>query len=264
MTGVDTMETMYMYIIGAVIAILVVVVLIWMIKKAIKMMLIVFFLIVIVVAGAGCYFYFGYYKDDGDTTAPELTVTDLEELLVDGNIVITFSEKMNEGSLAYNITPQVDGEWTYSAMDKTATFDPDADLMPETTYTIVVTGKDKAGNALKEGTVTATTAAASVIPDTTPPALVASSIGDLNVSANIVFNFTEAMKKETLTVNATSQDTSLVLNGTWTYDAATFSITFDPAEDLEVGKSYVFALTGKDMADNDLAAGTRFTATAAA
>ncbi len=250
------METYY--IIAGVIALLAVLIIIWMIKKAIKMMLIVFFLIVVLVVGAGCYFYFGYYTDDEDTTAPYLTETELEELLIDGNIVITFSEKMDGDNLAYNITPTVEGKWTYNAADKTSTFDPDADLMPETTYTITVTGKDEAGNALKGGTATVKTAATV---DTTPPALVASSVAALNVSANIDMNFTEAMDKDTIEVNATCQDTAMVLNGTWTYDPVAFSVTFDPTDNLTAGKTYVFALLGKDMAGNDLAAGTKFTAT---
>jgi len=263
MTGADTMETYY--IIAGVIAVLAILIIIWMIKKAIKMMLIVFFLIVVVVVGAGCYFYFGYYKDDEDTTAPNLTETELEELLIDGNIVITFSEDMDEGSLIYDISPTVIGKWTYDATGKTSTFDPDSDLMPETIYTITVTGKDEAGNALKEGTVTVKTAAAGVdgngTADTTPPALVTSSQTGVNVSVNISITFTEAMNKDTIKLNATCQDTAMVLNGTWTYDEVTFSITFDPSDVLEAGKTYVFALSGKDKAGNDLAAGTKFTAT---
>jgi len=97
--------------------------------------------------------------------------------------------------------------------------------------------------------------------DTTPPALITSSLTGLNVSVNININFTEAMDKDTIKVNATCQDTAMVLNGTWTYDAVAFGISFDPTDDLAAGKTYVFTLLGKDLAGNDLTTGTKFMAT---
>ena len=166
-TGVDTMETLY--IIAGAVALLVILVVFWMIKKAIKMMLLVLFLIVVVVVGAGCYFYFGYYKDDGDdnetvdTTAPGLITSSVVDLNVSANITIDFTEAMAKDTIKVNATCQdtamiLNGTWTYDAVAFAISFNPTDDLAAGKTYVFTLLGKDLAGNDLAVGTkFTATT-----------------------------------------------------------------------------------------------------------
>ena len=86
-------------------------------------------------------------------------------------IVITFSEPMNRASvqLAFSMTPAMNGQFYWSADNRTVTFIPERQLLSGTTYAVVVdrNAKDVAGNGMA-GSVTfqfSTVASASFLSD---------------------------------------------------------------------------------------------------
>jgi type II secretory pathway pseudopilin PulG len=79
------------------------------------------------------------------------------DVLWDANVTVTFSELMNESSVgsagAFTVTvggAPISGDISFSGLD--AIFDPDSDLLPDTTYTVtVITGvTDLNGNPLAQ------------------------------------------------------------------------------------------------------------------
>jgi len=88
----------------------------------------------------------------GDTTPPAAVstapATDAS-VPADASIIVTFSEPMNTRSVAITGQPQISfgvGQW--STDERTVTFKPEASLNSGTRYTVSVTGKDRAGNAM--------------------------------------------------------------------------------------------------------------------
>lgn len=88
----------------------------------------------------------------GDTTAPTVAATvPAAEATVpaDGVISITFSEPMTARSVVVTAQPPIAfGPAAWSADDRTVTFRPQTPLSPGTRYTVAVTGRDRAGNAM--------------------------------------------------------------------------------------------------------------------
>lgn len=88
----------------------------------------------------------------GDTTAPTVTaIVPSSESIVpaEAYISVTFSKPMNTRSIAITAQPQIAfGPAEWSADERTVSFKPQALLSLGTRYTIGVSGKDKAGNAL--------------------------------------------------------------------------------------------------------------------
>ncbi|WP_225753255.1 Ig-like domain-containing protein [Actinotalea sp. Marseille-Q4924] len=113
-----------------------------------------------------------------DSTAPAVTARSPQDgaaaVAVDEPVTATFSEPMNEASLAQAVTltgpsGAVPGTLTYDAGSRTATLTPGADLVGSTTYTAAVStsATDLAGNPLAAA-VSWTFTTATVV-DTTPP-----------------------------------------------------------------------------------------------
>ena len=107
-----------------------------------------------------------------DTTAPTVASSSPEHnarsVAINANVLVTFSEPMNPGSVQVSITPSVNlGGATWKSENTAVQFDPSADLAGDTEYTLSVTGKDVAGNTLSgSGTVKFRTA---TVKDTTAP-----------------------------------------------------------------------------------------------
>jgi len=83
--------------------------------------------------------------DDGDENVP-----------VGTNITVTFSEPMNTANTEFAFSlDSVVGTFSWSAGDTILTFDPDDDLLPETTYAAAITdaATDKTGNPLQDAPV---------------------------------------------------------------------------------------------------------------
>jgi methionine-rich copper-binding protein CopC len=88
-----------------------------------------------------------------DTNAPTIVSSSPENgnagAAINSNILVTFSEPMNPGSITVSLNPSVNlGAPTFKSDNAAIEFDPPADLSGNTDYTVNVTGKDVAGNAL--------------------------------------------------------------------------------------------------------------------
>ena len=88
-----------------------------------------------------------------DRTPPTVVATEPAvgaENVTDARISITFSEPMATNTVEIRSTPSLTwGTGTWSNGDRTVTFIP-SDLRPNTQYTITVTGRDRAGNAMTQ------------------------------------------------------------------------------------------------------------------
>jgi methionine-rich copper-binding protein CopC len=88
-----------------------------------------------------------------DTTAPTIASTSPDDgsngKAINSNILVTFSEAMNPGSVSVSINPSVNlGAASFKSANSAVEFNPPADLAGNTTYTVNVSGKDVAGNDL--------------------------------------------------------------------------------------------------------------------
>jgi methionine-rich copper-binding protein CopC len=88
-----------------------------------------------------------------DTTAPTIVSSSPDDgnsgVAINANILITFSEAMNPGSVAVSISPSVGlGAAAFKTGNNTVEFNPPSDLAGNTNYTVTVDGKDVAGNDL--------------------------------------------------------------------------------------------------------------------
>jgi methionine-rich copper-binding protein CopC len=196
---------------------------------------------------------------------------------IDANVTVTFSEPMDPATInttTITLTPTAGGSAvaaTVTYTGNTATLNPTADLLNNTSYTITVTTgvKDVAGNQLAaQSTSTFTT-----IPDTTAPTVTSTSPlnGAINVAkgANITITFSEAMDPTTIngtTIAVSGGDPVAPVVGQVTYDVATRTATFNPSSDLAPSKPYTVTVTGgalgvKDAAGNPMAVNAVFSFT---
>ena len=88
-----------------------------------------------------------------DTTAPTLASSTPDNnasgIAINSAILISFSEPMNPSSVTVSISPSLNlGAATFKSENAAVEFDPPADFSGDTTYTVNVSGKDVAGNAL--------------------------------------------------------------------------------------------------------------------
>jgi hypothetical protein len=215
-----------------------------------------------------------------DTTAPTLVTTGAFNgetgLPINRNSTATFSEAMDPATLvspATNFTvtcalpcvSPVAGVVTY--IGTTATFNPNAALLPSTTYTSTITtgAKDLAGNALIAGARpnpwSWTTGSAA---DTTKPTVISTSPAnaDIGICLNKSINatFSEAMTVATIspvtfTLQVKGPPLGSLLAGTVTYDVVSMVATFNPGLDLLPLTEYTATITtaSKDLAGNGLA-----------
>ena len=212
-----------------------------------------------------------------DTTAPTLISTGASNgatgLPINRDATATFSEAMDPATLASPATSftltcaapcvsPVAGVVTY--IGNTATFNPNSDLDPLTTYTVTITtgAKDLAGNALVSGLIpnpwSWTTGATA---DTTAPTVIITNPADLatNVPVDKKINatFSEDMNLVTMiTANFEVKET-VSLNdvlGTVAYDVQNDIATFLPQTNLTPDTDYTVTVTNgaKDLADNAL------------
>ncbi len=200
-----------------------------------------------------------------DTTPPLVSstvpVAGATNVPLNGNITATFSEVMNpltistaSFSLLAGTTP-VAGTVTYVGV--TATFDPNAALAGNTTYTARIrnTVKDLAGNNMVQDYVWSF--ATGTAPDTTRPAVLSTTPahGESQVALNssITATFSEAMNPATI-----STATFTLFNGASPVSGAVSYVgvvaTFDPTNDLNGDTTYTATITASaaDLAGNTL------------
>ena len=189
-------------------------------------------------------------------TAPRVTSTDPNDGAEDvglGKIVTAmFNEAMDASTVndntftLYDGATQITGTVSYS--NERASFEPNSDLEPETTYTATITtgAKNVAGVALEENKVwTFTTQDEDVV---TPSAPMVTSTNpeneDENVALNVVVTatFNEAMDPSTMNDNTfTLYDGNTQIDGSVTYNNEV--ISFEPDEDLEPETTYTATIT---------------------
>lgn len=88
-----------------------------------------------------------------DTTPPSvltsLPPSSATGVLADAQVSIGFSEPMSTGTVAVTLTPSTNlGTPSWSAGNTVVTFNPSAQLVLGTAYTVTVSGQDVAGNSL--------------------------------------------------------------------------------------------------------------------
>ncbi len=186
-------------------------------------------------------------------------------------LTATFSETMNAASLsaaAFVVRTTtggtaIAGAVTYSAATRTLSFTPAARLAGNTGYTASITtaARDSAGNAMAAARDFSFTTA--VTTDDTPPRVASSvpaaSAAAIDIATAISVRFTEAMNAATLTAGTITlrvANTTELLAGSLSYDAATTTLTFRPAAPLEYVTTYTVSVGGiaRDVAGNRLEA----------
>ena len=210
-----------------------------------------------------------------DTTPPTLQsrtpVIDATDVAVDTDVSATFSEAIDPATITASSvtltagTTPVPATRTLTGAGTTLTLDPDADLAPDTTYTVTLTGaiEDTAGNPLASAPITwdFTTAADDPPPgDTTPPTLQSRTpvidATDVAVDTDVSATFSEAIDPATITASSVTLTAGTTpVPATRTLTGAGTTLTLDPDADLAPDTTYTVTLTGaiEDTAGNPLA-----------
>jgi hypothetical protein len=202
-----------------------------------------------------------------DTLGPRVTFVvpadDSTGVPIDGNIVAVFSEAMDPATITtanfavQQLDTSIAGTVTYTGV--TATFNPTADLAPDTTFAVTITtaATDLAGNALARNFVW--NFSTGITTDTTRPIVVSTIPLDaatgvvLNTNVSAIFN--EVMDPLTLTAATfTLEDGAVSIAGVVTPIGV--NVLFDPAADLDPDTEYTATITtgAADLAGNTLAA----------
>ncbi len=184
-------------------------------------------------------------------------------------LTATFSETMHAASLGAaafvvritNGGTAVAGAVTYTAATKTLSFAPAARLGGNMGYaaTITTAARDSAGNAMAAAHNFSFTTAATT--DDTPPRIASSvpaeNAAAIDITTGVSVRFTEAMNATTLAIGALTlrvANTTELLAGSVSYDAAATTLTFRPASPLEYVTTYTVSVggTARDLAGNRL------------
>jgi len=199
-------------------------------------------------------------------------------IAINTNATVTFNETMDASTInASNITlaptaggPAVAASVTCNNPCTTATLDPAADLLNNTSYTLTVTTgvKDVAGNTL----AATSTSTFTTITDTISPTVISrtpagTSPTNVPLNTNVTFVFSENMDPATIsgttvTLNVTA---GAAVTGLVTYNAETRTATFDPSANLAPNTNYTATVTtgARDTAGNALTGNFTFTFTTA-
>ena len=197
-----------------------------------------------------------------DTTAPTISSTipnnNGTNVPASSNIVITFSEPMDIGSVQVTAVPDITlGMATWSAQNDQVTYTPTVPLLPSTEYNVTVAGQDRARNQLGGTTTFKFTTA--LPPDTAPPTVVsvAPPNGAMSVPNNtsIVITFSEGMNIAATTA-ALSISPAVTCNGGWSWNVGGTTTTCVPASPLAYMTAYTVGVGvgAQDLAGNALAA----------
>ncbi len=173
---------------------------------------------------------------------------------VSTRIELNFSTPMDTSSVMVGAVPAITlGPPTWNTDQTQVIFQPAAELLHDTRYTLTVSGRDPAGNNLDgQSTVTFTTAReqlASTLSASTP----AQDATYVAVNTQVVLTFSEPMNPSQLSV-VLSPATANLSNPSWSSDNRT--VTFTPTPVLRYGTNYTLSIQGEDAAGNVLAATT--------
>jgi len=205
--------------------------------------------------------FVGCGGDEEEEVLPEPTVNAVsvaEGSSVAGNtaIVVTFSRKVDDGSVTISVTGAA-GTIAWDPAGKVATWTPTGNI-PAGAHTLSVGGTAADGQSIGGTTSVNFTATA---PDTTKPTIVGASCDPKNgatgvdpskYTEKIVVVFSEDMNKDSVKINKQAPEDMKVLLE-WA-DAKTLNLMFQKyslGNEVKVEIEFV----GKDNAGNDLASG---------
>jgi len=214
---------------------------------------------------------------DLDTAAPVIASSvpsnEATDAALNGNISATFDEPIDPVSVTDTTFTLAQGAvaviGTVSYSDNTATFNPTANLLPNTVYTATLASgiSDMAGNASAVDRVWTFTTGSDT--DAIAPTVVSTNPLDaaveVLVGANVSAVFSEAMDPPTITnATVTLKKGSTNIEGTVSCTGTT--VTFNPGASLEPATLYTATITtgAKDLAANALATSKVWTFTTVA
>ncbi|HLL04944.1 MAG TPA: Ig-like domain-containing protein [Myxococcaceae bacterium] len=197
-----------------------------------------------------------------DATSPTVTQVSpapgSSQVATSTQLVVTFSEPMNVGTVQVSTAPQTNlSARTWSNGDSQLTLQPGELLAQNTTYSLFVDGRDKAGNLLS-GTKAYSFTTTGPAPDTTSPTVLsntpsASAIGVAR-NASITVVFSEPMDKASAqTAFAITSPTGFKA-GLFTWNTSQTEMTFNPDTDFPYGAeiSWEVSTAAEDLAGNTL------------
>jgi parallel beta-helix repeat protein len=212
---------------------------------------------------AGNYLTSGYVSNPWvfttrDVIGPEITSTNPTNgttgVLLNANIVVTFSERMNTSSVTFTIKPNPGGWSTYwSNGDRTVTYTHN-DFIGQTSYIFQITAaKDTSGNTLNPSVKNPWSFKTI---DTTQPVITATSPKDqtfgVHTDAEVKITFSEEMNNATVSYVCNPNPGGWSVNWNKGNTEATFSHNL-----FNQNTNYTFRITtAQDLAGNYLAAGS--------
>lgn len=202
-----------------------------------------------------------------DTTAPTLTSVSLASESTNGAtntvVVANFSEPIIPSTLAFvlqdSLNNTVNASVTFSNGNRQATLTPASLLTQGAVYTVTLSGaQDAAGNTMQSFTQQFTThnsvdLQSPILIDRFP---VASATG-VALNSNVVATFNEPLNPSTIAFTLSAPGVQSV-SGQLSYDAATRTITFDPATEFAPLTTYTVLTTVSDLAGNSTNVGWSF------
>ena len=194
-----------------------------------------------------------------DTTPPtvitQTPASGATSIAVGTDLSATFSEDVQANTISFLLqsgSTAIPAVLTYDASSRTVTLDPDANLAPETTYTVTLSGnQDLWGNTMSPVLWSITTASA----DTTPPAIAWQSPAPgpifVAVDSNVTVTFNEAVQASTISFVLMDANNNPVA-ATITYDVASRTVTLNPDTNLAPGRVYTATLSGVEDPSGNL------------
>ena len=199
------------------------------------------------------------------TTGPAPSLTSLApgtngtSATLSGNLTAVFSEAVTGLStdtfqLADPDGNPVAGAVTYAAATRTATFNPTANLLPDTRYTATLTGgneavRDLAGNPLNNRVWSFTTGPAPTVSSYTP----AANATNVGRTANVVAAFSEPVTGVSSTTVKLKTSSGTTVSAAVSYSTTSRKVTINPTSTLAAKTKYTVTLTGGTTAIRDAA-----------
>ncbi len=174
------------------------------------------------------------------------------DVLLTQDIVVTFSEAMNTGTVSCTPNPSITLTPAWSVGDTVLTLSHVTQFTPSTMYTVTCTGQDPDGNSLVAGPVPnpwSFTTEAMVPPEITNTDPADGAI-DVLLTQDIVVTFSETMN--TGTVSCTPNP-SITLTPAWSVGDTV--LTLSHATPFAAATTYTVTCIGQDMDGNDLVPG---------
>ena len=209
-----------------------------------------------------------------DTTAPTLSssvpANGATGVSIDANIVLSYSEAVKVATGNITLTPTGGTALTIAVTDAqvsvsgaVVTINPSADLIPGTQYTLLIPAaaiQDLADNNAAVYSLTfTTTATADGAPPQISSTVPANGATGVSIDANIVLNYSKAVKVATGNITLTPMGGGTALTIAVTDAQVSVSgavVTINPSADLMPGTRYTLSIPAaaiQDLADNNAA-----------